>query len=60
MYGIGDILSTDADDVHRKKRFTKVCGSLYLDETMIPMLVLSDCRGRYQEEEVLCRNSKCF
>jgi hypothetical protein len=25
MYGIGDILSMDADDVHRKKRFTEVC-----------------------------------
>ena len=29
MYGIGDILSMDADDVHRKKRFTEVC-AIYL------------------------------
>jgi hypothetical protein len=29
MYGIGYILSMDAYDVHRKKRFTEVC-AIYL------------------------------
>lgn len=54
MYGIGDSFLMDADDVHRKKRFTEVCviylliirfGSLYTAQIMTTMVVLSNFRG---------------
>jgi hypothetical protein len=54
MYGIGDSFLMDADDVHRKKRFTEVCvihlliirlGSLDTTQIMMTVFVLSNFRG---------------